>query len=172
MQKHLITACYMSCQSLPGCFCLRPLPQGKESAKFLVHPCPTAGCLPLSKTHLVHLTATLGGRFSVSFSSNMDTANYLPVCQMLCISTCKLHFLSERRSQAAGQGKEWWESAPCAPREKGVARVDEGGPDLKRGVTGMPGKASKTQKSGSLYMGEALSSLQRGKEGAGKAEVR
>lgn len=73
---------------------------------------------------------------------------------------------------AARQGKGWEEPAHYAPREKGVAGVDEGGSDLKQGVTGMPGKASKTQKPGSLYVGEALSSLQRGKEGVGEAEVR
>lgn len=48
--------------------------------------------------------------------------------------------------------------------------MDEGGPDLKQGVIEMPGKDSKLQKPGVLYMGEAPSPLQRGKEGKGEAE--
>jgi len=50
--------------------------------------------------------------------------------------------------------------------------LDEGGPVLNEGITGMPGKATKAQKPGSLCTGEALSNLQRGKRGVGEAEVR
>lgn len=53
-----------------------------------------------------------------------------------------------------------------------MAGVDEGGPDLQQGVTGVPGKAKKPQKFGNLCMGEALNSLQRGEEEEGEAEVR
>lgn len=99
-----------------------------------------------------------------------SVANYPAVSQALCISTCKLHFLWERRGQAEGQGKRWWEFSLRPPKEKGVAEVDEGGPDLNEARAYR--NAWKTRKPGSLCMGEALSSLQRGREGVGEAEVR
>lgn len=98
-----------------------------------------------------------------------SVANYPAVSQALCISTCKLHFLWERRGQAEGRGKRRWEFAPCPPKEKGVAEVDEGGPDLNEARAYR--NAWKTRKPGSLCMGEALSSAERegrGRRGWGK----
>lgn len=53
-----------------------------------------------------------------------------------------------------------------------MAGVDEGGPDLRQGVTGVPGKAKKPQEFGNQCMEEALNSLQRGEEEEEEAEVR
>lgn len=72
MKKHLINALFMPHQSLTGCFHLRLLPQGKDSAKFSEHSCPITGHLPLNKTHIICLAVMLQ-RFSVSFSDKLST---------------------------------------------------------------------------------------------------
>lgn len=111
----------------------------REGAKFLVHPCLTAGHRTEQNTPC-SLAATLR-----EGSLCLSEANYLLVSQTLCFSTCKLHFLLKKIHHSEEIGEGLWESARYAPREKRVAGVDEAGLDLRQGITGVHREANKTR---------------------------
>lgn len=126
----------MSCQSLPGCFCLRPLTQSKESDKFSVHPRLTARHPPLSKTHLVCQTATLGGVLRVLQWQTIQ----------LSLRHCAfphVNFISYGREEVRQRGRARGDGnllLVLLRRKEWLGWMKEDLIWMKQGLTGMPGK--------------------------------